>query len=295
MERLEQGVKALFDTDQYKEFLKTVSKFHDYSLNNCILIMMQCPEASRVAGFRAWQEKFERTVKKGEKGIRIITPRIRKEEVQDKAGNKTVEERLSFGVGVVFDVSQTEGKDIVLSPFTVREDKGYVENFEQIKEALVATAKIPVSYAPDLGGASGAYRRTTNDIVIKSGMTEIDTVSTLIHEIAHSRLHADTKPLKERGATRGGLEVEAESVAFVVSEHLGIDTSQSSFGYVAGWSKGKEIPELKGSLDIIRKASTELIKDFEQHMTQSKPLAKEEGIQVPHEQKQPAPELSRSR
>jgi len=295
MGRLEQGVKALFDTDQYKEFLKTVSKFHDYSLNNCILIMMQCPEATRVAGFRAWQEKFERTVKKGEKGIRIITPRIRKEEVQDKDGNKKTEERLSFGVGVVFDAGQTEGKDIVLSPFTVREDKGYVENYKQIKEALVATATVPVSYAPDLGGASGVFKRSTNEIVIKSGMTEIDTISTLIHEIAHSRLHADTKPMRERGATRGGLEVEAESVAFVVSEHLGIDTSQSSFGYVAGWSKGKEIPELKGSLDIIRKASTELIQDFEQRMTQAKPLAKEEGIQVTNEQKQPAPALSRSR
>lgn len=268
--RLENGVKELFETDQYKEFLKTMSKFHDYSLNNCILISMQCPEATRVAGFRAWQEKFERTVKKGEKGIRIISPRIRKEEVKDKNGNSKVEERISFGIGVVFDAKQTEGKEIVLDPFLIREENGFLENFEEIKEALTITAGIPISFKEDLGGASGFFRRNEKDICIKSGMTEIDTISTLIHEIAHSRLHADIKPLKERKATRGGLEVEAESVSFVVSEYFGIDTSQSSFGYVASWSKGKELPELKGSLDIIRRESSEMIRDIEQNLLKGK-------------------------
>jgi len=268
MERLEKGVKELFETDQYKEFLKTISKFHDYSLNNCILIAMQCPQASRVAGFRAWQEKFERTVKKGEKGIRIISPRIRKEEIKDKNGNTKEEERLSFGIGVVFDLRQTEGKNIVLDPFVVREEEGFVENFQVIRDSLIDTARIPVMFADDLDGANGVFYRKENNISIRSGMSEIDTISTLIHEIAHSRLHADVGPLKERKATRGGLEVEAESVAFIVSEHFGIDTSQSSFGYVASWSKGKDLPELKGSLDIIRKESSAMIQDIEHNLLQ---------------------------
>jgi hypothetical protein len=267
MTRLEAGVKALFETDRYKDYLKTAAKFHDYSASNALLIWMQKPDATHVAGFRAWQDKFERTVKKGEKGIRIITPRVYKDEVKNiKTGEKSTVERLSFGVGVVFDVSQTEGKDLQLSPFDYRQPDGKYEQFDELKAALEKAAGVPVNYVKDLNGADGCYHLLTKEISVLDNLSQESTLSTLIHETAHSRMHADRGELKERKATQRTLEVEAESVAFVTCEHFGIDTGDSSFAYVAGWSKDKTIPELKSSQERIQKESHALIGEIEKHL-----------------------------
>ena len=263
MKKLEEGVKALFETDQYKEYLLTMSKFYDYSLNNTILLFLQKPDVQVVAGFRAWQEKFDRSVKKGERGLKIIVPHPYKEKVKDeKSGVITEVERLGFGIGTVFDVSQTDGKPIVLDRFAYRKPDGDYEKYDEIREAIEQVAGIPVTYVDKTvasEGAYGVYIRDENRIEVKTGMSQEATLETLIHETAHSMLHSDAKELAERGAGRRAVEVEAESVSFVVCDHLGIDTSGYSFAYVAGWSKNKTLPELQQSAERIHDTAHALI------------------------------------
>jgi antirestriction protein ArdC len=270
MKKLEEGVKALFETDQYKEYLLTMSKFYDYSLRNTILLYLQKPDVQVVAGFRAWQEKFDRSVKKGERGLKIIVPHPYKEKVKDeKTGAVSEIERLGFGIGTVFDVSQTEGKPIVLEQFEYKKPNGEYEHFDEIRSAIEQVAGIPVTYVDKTEGSEGAYGvyiRNENRIEVINGMSQEATLETLIHETAHSMLHNDAKELAERGASRRSVEVEAESVSFVVCDHLGIDTSGYSFAYVAGWSKNKTLPELQDSAERIHGTAQALIEKIDKSL-----------------------------
>ena len=287
-EKLENGVRAIFDSSSYKAYLKTMSKFHHYSLNNTLLIAMQCPGASLVAGYQSWQKDHGRHVKKGAKGIQILAPAPYKTKIEqdvidknthqkvlDAQGNplkETVEvERASFRVATVFDISMTEGKE--LPTIGVDELKGAVDRFEDMKEALIAASPVPVIFEDIEGGAKGFYSTATNDIHVKQGMSELQTLKTLVHEISHAALHspayAQAHPDAEK-KDRHTKEVEAESIAYCVLQHyngLGdddsLDTAEYSFAYIAGWSSGKEVPELRASLQTIRDTADTLITEID--------------------------------
>lgn len=282
-DKLEQGVKDLFESDRFAAYLSTMSKFHQYSFNNILLIAMQYPGASRVAGFQSWKKDFGRTVKRGEKGIKIFAPCPYKTFVEqekydpdtqrpilDSKGNPVREtvlvKRQSFKVVMVFDVSQTEGKE--LPRLGVEELSGTVAQFQSLSNALEQLSPVPVRYeAPAFPNAKGSYSHLEQCVYVRPGMSQTQTLKTLIHEIAHAKLHAlpvengivTSLPEKDRH-TR---EVEAESVAYVVCQHFGVDTSDYSFGYVAGWSRGREMEELKASLECIRTAAADLIDGIE--------------------------------
>ena len=283
-EKLENGVRALFESDAYKAYLRTMAKFHHYSLNNTILIAMQKPEATLVAGYQAWQKNHGRHVKKGEKGIQILAPAPYKTKIEqdvidknthqrvlDAQGNpvkETVEvERAAFRVTTVFDVSQTEGKE--LPSIGVDELSGNVEQYGQFRQVLIETSPVPIVFEEVKGGAKGFYSPASNDIHVQTGMSEVQTLKTMIHEIAHAMLHspeyAKTHPEDEK-KDRHTKEVEAESIAYSVCQHYGIDTSDYSFAYVAGWSSGKETPELKSSLQTIRDTADTLISEIDGRM-----------------------------
>ena len=279
-DKLEQGIKELFESERFKEYLRTMSKFYNYSFNNTLLIAMQKPEATYVAGYTSWQRNFDRQAMKGEKGIKILAPAPYKaQEEREKidpvtqkpvigADGKTVTEtvevlRPAFKVVSVFDVSQTDGKE--LPDIIVDELKGTVENYEAFFDALKQESPVPISFEDIPGGAKGFFSPVESRIAIQEGMSEIQTVKTAIHEIAHAKLHAvkpDEKAAPEDKKDRHTKEVEAESVAYTVCQRYGIETSDYSFGYIAGWSSGKETKELKSSLDTIRK-STNPILSFE--------------------------------
>lgn len=280
-EKLEQGIKELFESEKYKSYLNTMSKFHQYSFNNTMLIAMQKPDATLVAGYKAWQKNFERHVKKGEKGIRILAPspyKIKEEQEKldpitqelllDKNGKPVMEEVEitipSFRVVPVFDVSQTEGRE--LPDMEVNELLGSVEDYEIFMQALTGVSSVPIGYEEIEGEARGYFDKAAHRIAIQEGMSESQTVKTAIHEIAHAKLH-DREQSQEIGEVmakdRNTKEVEAESIAYTVCRHFGIDTSDYSFGYIAGWSSGKDMKELKSSLDTIRRAASELITDIE--------------------------------
>ena len=280
-DKLEQGIKELFESERFKEYLRTMSKFYNYSFNNTLLIAMQKPEATYVAGYTSWQRNFDRQVMKGEKGIKILAPAPYKaQEEREKidpvtqkpvigADGKTVTEtvevlRPAFKVVSVFDVSQTDGKE--LPDIIVDELKGTVENFEAFFDALKQESPVPVSFEDIPGGAKGFFSPVESRIAIQEGMSEIQTVKTAIHEIAHAKLHAvnpDEKTAPEDKKDRHTKEVEAESVAYTVCQRYGIETSDYSFGYIAGWSSGKETKELKSSLDTIRKTAAEMIEGID--------------------------------
>ena len=283
-EKLESGVKAVFESEQYKAYLKAMSKFHNYSFGNIMLILIQCPNASAVAGFNKWKKDFGRTVKKGERGIAIIAPTpykklVEREKIdpvskkpiigQDgKAEKESVFLQLnSYKVAYVFDVSQTEGRP--LPSYGVDELKGIVDNYDSMLKAVTAAAPVPVYFRPP-EESKGCYKHKEQAIYINEGMTHIDTLSVLIHEIAHAKLHA--LPVKDGEITgkhqknRRTREVEAESVAYVVSQHFGIETGESSFAYITGWSKGKELDELKSSLDCICSTAGKIIDDIESNI-----------------------------
>ena len=269
-DKLEQGVSDVFSSDNYKQFLDTMAKFPRYSVNNNILIMMQKPDAQMCQSFTGWKE-MGRFVKKGEKGIKILAPApytIQKEQTKlDDRGNpmldkdgepimESVEIKVNaFKVVSTFDVSQTEGKE--LPTLGVDELTGGVDGYGTFMEALKEVCPVPMTFENIEGGAKGFYSQTEKRIAIQEGMSEAQTVKTAIHEMAHQKLHA----IENHGPkqTRGSKEVEAESVAYTVCQHYGIDTSDYSFSYVAGWSEGKEMPELKASLDTIRRAASEMI------------------------------------
>ena len=302
-DRLEQGIKELFDSERYKEYLRVMSKFHNYSFNNTLLIAMQKPDASLVAGFSAWKNNFQRNVVKGEKGIKIIAPspfKIKQEmDKIDPATNKPVmgadgkpvkEEKEitipAFKVVSVFDVSQTEGKE--LPDIAVDTLTGDVERFKDVFAALEKTSPVPIGFEKIEGGAHGYYHLEDKRIAIDEGMSELQTLKTAIHEIAHAKLHdIDLNAPKEEQPDRPDRrtrEVQAESVAYAVCQHYGLDTSDYSFGYVAGWSSGRELDELKSSLETIRATAAEIINSIDGHLQE---IQKEREAQQTAEQETP--------
>ena len=280
-DKLEKGVHDLFDSEQYQNYLKTMAKFHNYSLNNTLLIAMQKPDATLVAGYTAWQQKHGRQVLKGEKGIKILAPapyKVKEERsrmdpdthlpVYDASGRPVTElvevERPAFKVATVFDVSQTEGKE--LPSIGVSELSGNVAEYECFFEALKRSCPTGIDFEEIDSGAKGFYDPGADRIVVQSGMSEVQTAKTLIHEMTHQILHSKEalKDLEET-KTRRTKEVEAESVAYTICQHYGIDTSDYSFAYVAGWSAGKETEELRTSLETIRKTADDLITKIDGH------------------------------
>lgn len=284
--QLEEGIANLFESDAFKQYLTTLSKFHNYSLNNTLLIAMQKPDATLVAGYAAWQKQFGRQVQKGEKAIKILAPAPYKKKVNvekqdpntgevlrnpDGTAQTEIQEVMqpAFKIVNVFDISSTEGKE--LPTIGVDELLGDVKQYENFMNALKAFCPVPIAFEQIDSGAKGYYHQTEQRIALQEGMSEVQTVKTLIHEMAHQKLHevdpTTKEPIGENGnQTRHAKEVEAESVAFTVCQHFGIDTSDYSFAYVAGWSHGKETPELKASLNTIRQAASEMITTIEENM-----------------------------
>ena len=282
--RMEQGIQAVFDSDRYKEFLTAMSKFHDYSLNNTILIAMQ--GGNLVKGYSQWQKEFERHVKKDEKGIKIFAPAPYKVKKQvdkidpdtkkpmlDSEGKPIKEETEitvpAFKVVAVFDISQTEGKEF--PELSVKPLLADVEQYEDFFAALEKASPVPIGFEEITNGANGYFSLTDKRIAIKEGVSELQAVKTAIHEIAHAKLHdvdLNAPPEEQNRVDRRSREVQAESVAYTVCQHFGLDTSDYSFGYVAGWSSGKEMTELKASLETIQNTANELINEIEGHFTE---------------------------
>ena len=308
-DRLEQGITELFDSERYKEYLQVMSKFHNYSFNNTLLIAMQKPDASLIAGFNAWKNNFGRNVMRGEKGIRILAPspyKIRQEvEKKDPQTGKTVigkdgkpvtetkEIQIpAYKVVAVFDVSQTEGRE--LPSLSANELTGDVEKYEDFFAALEKTSPVPMGFEKIEGTAHGYYHLEEKRIAIDEGMSELQNLKTAIHEIAHAKLHdidlnapQEEQPDRPDRRTR---EVQAESVAYTVCQHYGLDTSDYSFGYVAGWSSGRELAELKSSLETIRATAAEIINSIDGHFAE---LQKErEAAKAQEAEKEPTPDLA---
>ena len=311
-DRLEQGITELFDSERYKEYLQVMSKFHNYSFNNTLLIAMQKPDASLIAGFNAWKNNFGRNVMRGEKGIRILAPspyKIRQEvEKKDPQTGKTVigsdgkpvtetkEIQIpAYKVVAVFDVSQTEGRE--LPAIGANELTGDVEQYEDFFAALEKTSPVPMGFEKIEGTAHGYYHLEEKRIAIDEGMSELQNLKTAIHEIAHAKLHDIdlNAPQEEQGdrPDRRTREVQAESIAYTVCQHYGLDTSDYSFGYVAGWSSGRELSELKSSLETIRSAAAEIINSIDETLAElSKAQDKEQtaGQEQPDKEENAAPE-----
>ena len=310
-DRLEQGITELFDSERYKEYLKVMSKFHNYSFRNTVLIAMQKPDASLVAGFSAWKNNFGRNVMKGQKGIKIIAPspfKIRQEvekidphtqkPIIGKDGKPVTEEKEikipAYKVVSVFDVSQTEGKE--LPDIAVDELTGDVDRYKDFFAALEKTSPVPIAFENIGGGSHGYYHLEDKRIAINEGMSELQTLKTAIHEIAHAKLHDidlnAPKDEQQPHIDRRTREVEAESVAYTVCQHYGLDTSDYSFGYVAGWSSGRELSELKSSLETIRSAAAEIINSIDTNLAElQKTQDKEQtaGQEQPTKEEQAAP------
>ena len=278
-EKLEQGIKELFESEKYKTYLNTMSKFHNYSFNNTMLIAMQKPDATLVAGFKAWQKNFDRHVKKGEKGIRILAPApykikeerdkidpVTQELLLDKDGNPQKEEVEitipAFRAVSVFDVAQTDGKPI--PELAAKELLSDVEGYQDMIRAVEAISPVPIELEEIAGDSKGYYDREAKRIAVQENMSESQTLKTMIHEVAHSKLHSkEVEQDEQMRKDRNTKEVEAESVAYTVCQHFGIDTSDYSFGYIAGWSSGRDTKELRASMDTIRKTASELITGIE--------------------------------
>jgi DNA repair protein RadC/HPt (histidine-containing phosphotransfer) domain-containing protein len=280
--KLEEGIKEIFSSGKYADYLKVMSRFHHYSLNNTLLIAMQNPEASLVASYHAWQKRFERQVLKGEKAIRIIAPveekrLVEKEKIDpqtkkpvlDSQDNPVMEEQevtvKHFRVVPVFDVSQTEGKEL---PTLVKELQGNVPDYDLLFEAMKSVSPVPIEFKAMKADKDGYFHLKDKKIALRQGMSEIQTVATAIHEISHAKLH-DRDP-QQRGAKgtenekdQRTQEVEAESIAYAVCQYYGIETADNSFGYLAGWSSDKDLSELKVSLQTIRDTASELISSID--------------------------------
>ena len=286
-DRLEQGIQDLFESDRFKEYLQVMSKFHNYSFNNTLLIAMQKPDATLIAGYNSWKNLFGRQVSRGAKGIKVIAPspyKVKKEidkidpktqkPVTDKNGKPVKEETEvtvpAFKVVSVFDVSQTEGKE--LPSIGVDELTGDVEQYADFFKATEQASPAPVGFEKIESGAKGYYSQTEKRIAINEGMSELQNLKTLIHEIAHAKLHDIdlNAPAKEQAdrPDRRTREVQAESIAYAVCQHYGLDTSDYSFSYVAQWSSGRELAELKASLETIRSTASELIKDIDKNFAE---------------------------
>ena len=303
-DQIEAGIKALFqsgDLEKYQAYLRTMSHFHHYSVNNQMLIFSQCPHATLVAGYRKWQNQFSLHVLRGEKGISILAPtpykiKVEKEKLDpdtklpllDADGNTITEEKEvqipMFRPVKVFDVSQTDGKPLperVQSP--VAELTGNVEHYEAFMESLRRISPVPIEMKPLSNDLDGFFSPSKQSITLRDGMSEVQTVCAAVHEIAHSKLHDYAKQPGSKPKDSNTEEIEAESIAYTVCAYFGIETSANSFGYVATWSKDKDLKAFKDSLDTIRKTSSELISGVEQ---QFKEICKERGISL--EPAQPA-------
>ena len=308
---IEQGIKELFESEKYMRYLSVMSRFHRYSVNNTMLIYMQKPDATLVAGYNKWKNQFERHVKKGEHGITIIAPTPFKKKIEeqkldpdtkapilDAEGKAVMEEREveipMFRPVKVFDVSQTDGKPLPELASTL---SGNVQNYEAFMEALRRSAPVPLSVEPMAANMDGYFSPDRQRIAIRAGMSEVQTVSAAVHEIAHSKLHnyakaqeeaaraGDKEPPKKKD--RNTEEVEAESISYAVCQYYGIQTGENSFGYIANWSQGKELPELRASLETINKAAGELIADIDRHY---KVICKERGIDLAAQSEQTVPQ-----
>ena len=285
-DKLEAGVAQMMNSDSFKNYLKVMARFHNYSLNNTILIALQDPKATLIAGYTAWQKNFGRQVMKGEKAIRILAPTPYKKKMEvavidsstgqarmNPDGTKQTELKEvmvpAFKVVNVFDVRSTEGRP--LPSIGVNELTGDVQQYEMFFEALKRSCPVPIAFEQIDSGAKGYYHTVDHRIALQEGMSQVQTIKTLIHEMTHQKLHSmDPKemPPEEPRLTRNAKEVEAESVAYTVAQHFGIETSDYSFAYIAGWSAGKDTPELKASLDRIRKAADEMITTIDGHFAE---------------------------
>lgn len=299
VESIENGIKELFESDKYRQYLSTMSRFHRYSVNNTMLIYMQRPDATHVAGFNKWRDQFGRNVLKGEKGIRIIAPTPYKKKVEeiktdpetnapvlDADGKAIIEEKEiripMFKVVSVFDVSQTAGKPL---PQLAADLSGNVQQYEVFMEALRRASPVPMEIKPVARDTDGFFSAKAQSITIRAGMSEVQTVCAAVHEIAHAKLHdyEHMTELADDGETilvpgeksRNTEEVEAESISYAVCQYYGIETGENSFGYIATWSQGKELKELRASLETINKTASELITDIDRHFAE---ICKERGI-----------------
>uniref|UniRef100_UPI00263650B1 ArdC-like ssDNA-binding domain-containing protein n=1 Tax=uncultured Oscillibacter sp. TaxID=876091 RepID=UPI00263650B1 len=303
---IEAGIQDLFQRDKFADYLRTMSRFHNYSYNNTILIHMQMPSATHVAGFNKWKNQFERHVKKGEKGLTIIAPTPFKKRIEemkldpdtrapvlDHDGNVIMEEREIeiplFRPVKVFDVSQTEGRPLpsLVAPLT-----GDVQQYEAFMEALRRTSPVPVQFKPLREGLDGFLSLNYQTITIREGMSQVQTVCAAVHEITHAMLHnreqeqltaaagiTDREPPKPKD--KNTKEVEAESVSYTVCQYYGIETSANSLGYIATWSKDKTLPELKASLETISKTANILITSIDRHFAE---ICRERGIDLTAQQ-----------
>lgn len=281
-DKLEQGLQDLFNSDSYRNYLSTMSKFHNYSFNNTLLIAMQKPDATLVAGYKAWQKNFERHVNKGEKAIRILAPApykikekrdkidpVTQELLLDKDGNPQKEEVEitipAFRAVSVFDLSQTDGKPI--PELAAHELLSDVEGYQDMIRAVEAISPVPIELEEIAGESKGYYDREAKRIAVQENMSESQTLKTMIHEVAHSKLHSkEVEQDEQMRKDRNTKEVEAESVAYTVCQHFGVDTSDYSFGYIAGWSSGRDTKELRSSMDTIRRTASELITGIEEQL-----------------------------
>lgn len=280
--QLEDGISSLFESDKYKEYLKVMSKFHNYSFNNLMLIYMQKPDATNIAGYTSWDKSFHRHVKKGEKAIKIIAPEFFKREVEtvkkDEAGSviydkegkpvteKKVQEYVTYKITNVFDISQTEGQDLPTLTHKLNAD---VADYKKIVEAIKKVSSVPITIKSYEGSSNGYYDIEKKEIVVQKSMSEAQIIKTMLHEVAHSILH-DKEAGECKDADGQTKEVQAESIAYCVANYIGIDTSDYSFGYVAGWSNNKELDELKSSLNIINKTAAKLINDIDYSITKER-------------------------
>ena len=300
-DRIEAGIRDIFesgDMEKYRNYLRTMSRFHNYSLNNQALIHLQRPDATLVAGYNRWRDKFSRHVLRGEKGITIIAPTPYKKKIEQEkldpdtklpildADGKIVTEEKEIEIPMfrpvkVFDYAQTDGKPLperVASP--VANLTGSVENYEAFMEALRRSSPVPVEVKPLSAEMDGYFSPKSQSITLREGMSEVQTVSAAVHEIAHAKLHnyALQQPEERRHKSRNTEEVEAESISFMVCAYFGIETGANSFGYVATWSKNAELPEFRASLDTIGKTANGIITDVEKHFAE---VCKERGIELP--------------
>ena len=313
-EGIEQGIKELFESEKYMKYLSTMSRFHRYSVNNTMLIYMQKPDATLVAGFNKWRDQFERHVKKGEHGITIIAPTPFKKKIEEQkldpdtkaplldAEGKVITEEKEIQIPMfkpvkVFDVSQTDGKPL---PQLASNLTGDVQQFDAFMEALRRSSPVPIQFEAMNPEMDGYFNSADQRIAIRIGMSEVQTVSATVHEIAHSKLHNYEK---EQAAASAGdetreppkkkdrhtEEVEAESISYAVCQYYGIQTGENSFGYIASWSQGKELTELRASLETINKTASGLITDIDRHFAE---ICRERGIDLAAQPETAAPEIT---
>lgn len=263
LDRLGEGVRSVYDSERWETWLRSLSKFYDYSLGNTILIAMQMPTATHVASFRSWKRDFNRYVRKGERGIEILVPMLVKAHDEDETQGDEERRRLvGFRVGHVFDVSQTDGEPL---PTLVDEVAGDVERYAAVMDAVRAVSAYPVEFVGDLPEGTNGFFRRGELVAVREGMSESQTVKTALHELAHSRLHdGDPKGMPDRAMR----EVQAESVAYAASAALGLDTSGYSFGYVASWAVGKTDEEMRACLQVVRDAAKAMVEELQAAMAE---------------------------